>query len=77
MVKDQAARAKRSVEKTGQCAKEEGSSSLLGKRLLCHFCYIPCSQSMNTHNNNVHNILYIFTHDNYDYTEIGSVSIKK
>ena len=31
MVKDLAARAKRSVEKTGWCAKEEVSSSFLGK----------------------------------------------
>ena len=31
MVKDQAAKAKRSVEKTGQCAKEEVNSGLLGK----------------------------------------------
>ena len=29
MVKDQVSKAKRSVEKTGQCAKEEVSSSLL------------------------------------------------
>ena len=27
------------MEKTGQCAKGEGSSSLLGKHLLCH-CYV-------------------------------------
>ena len=39
MDKDQAARAKGSVEKTGWCAKEEVNSSLLGKLAPPCLCY--------------------------------------
>ena len=39
MVIDQAVRVKRNVEKTGRCAKEEVSSSLLGKPALPFLCY--------------------------------------
>ena len=39
-VKDQAARARRSVEKTGRCAREEVCSSLLGKLASPCLCII-------------------------------------